>query len=294
MDKQAALELLARGNARQRLDAARALLYLADPGDAQILRAALRDEAVPWVRSALGSALETLDLPVRPSAPPEFGAEDDVIDDVYMRAMKDISLRLIHELRPLLGKALLFAEQEFGEFDKSKTRLELERLGDALAAIEQLGRAATPPVLSEVNLRAVAQNAVDSCVGGRATLVDIAGPDDAVVASDRGLLEMIMRNAISNALDAVELHDAATGGAGRVTVTWGKTDRDYWMSVLDDGAGVSGSSNQLFETGVTTKAGHFGMGLATARTAAISLRGTATLGSGQSGGALFQLRIPLT
>jgi signal transduction histidine kinase len=294
MDRDSALVKLATGNARERLEGARHLISHATTADTEKVRSALRNESVPWIRSALEEVLAALSSDARPSprsvqdAPGDTVDDTTALDDVYMRAINENSLRIIHELRPLVGKARLFGEQEFKDFADSKTRRELESLVAALAAVEQLGKAAAAPVLTDVDLGQLVADVVTSCAAQTKVSVDLPAPHSAVVRGDRGLIEMVLRNGISNAIDAV---DAATGGTGRVAVNWGVTDREYWVAVLDDGPGLPGPASQLFETGISTKPGHLGMGLATAQLAARSLGGRVTLLT-RPAGASFELRVP--
>ena len=100
-------------------------------------------------------------------------------------------------------------------------------------------------------------------------------------------MKLALTNVLLNAIQACE----DTGG--RVTVNWGTTDRDSWITVWDEGSGLKQGYDASTKPGTTTKPGHFGWGLT------IVLRALASMGSGQfdlrprsQGGAVAELRWP--
>ena len=107
--------------------------------------------------------------------------------------------------------------------------------------------------------------------------------------ADRGLLELLLKNALRNAVEA-------TSEAGEpftpVTVTWGETDIDYWISVLDRGIGLPQRLESAFKIGASLKKGHLGVGLALAAQAADSMQGQISLTPRDGGGAQFEFRWP--
>ncbi len=77
---------------------------------------------------------------------------------------------------------------------------------------------------------------------------------------DPVLVEWALEAVIKNAIDAL------SGRGGRIDVTVAATARTARISVRDDGPGVAAEVRaQLFEPGVTTKPGGWGIGLALAR-----------------------------
>src|SRR5207302_8326651 len=85
------------------------------------------------------------------------------------------------------------------------------------------------------------------------------GPGPTVLG-DPVLLEWALEAVIKNAIDAL------SGRGGRIDVTVDATARTARLSVRDDGPGVAPEVRpQLFEPGVSTKPGGWGIGLALAR-----------------------------
>ena len=74
-------------------------------------------------------------------------------------------------------------------------------------------------------------------------------------------------------------------------VSWGTTDVDNWVSIVDVGIGFKGNVQRAFDIGTTTKAGHHGMGLAIANQAIVSMGGGIILVPNERG-VRFEMRWP--
>jgi signal transduction histidine kinase len=82
------------------------------------------------------------------------------------------------------------------------------------------------------------------------------------VSANRTLIEWALENLVKNAIDALE------GRGGRITlsVARGEEPGTVWVEVADDGPGVPRAlRKRIFETGVSTKAQGWGVGLSLAR-----------------------------
>ena len=75
-----------------------------------------------------------------------------------------------------------------------------------------------------------------------------------------------------------------------VTISWGDSDVDYWLAVLDHGVGLAGPIETAFEIGNSTKKDHIGFGLAIARQAVETMIGSLILEPAKHGGALYTAR----
>jgi signal transduction histidine kinase len=282
VDRSDARHELASSNPWNRLEAARSLARTALPDDIDLLQEALRSERVPWVQQALREALARATQP-----PPLVSEPDDIvetIDAIYARAVRETSARLVHELRTILGSIRLFAEREVRSYETSRTKGELDKLADALRAIDSLAHAATSPLVSEFDAAALHTEIAAAVSAVQGIKVLTAGPTPHLINSDKALVELVVRNAVTNAAEA--------SPGTPVVLNWGETDRDYWVAVLDDGSGLPHDRTQLFRIGTSTKQGHIGIGLATALTAARSLRGVVSLDPREPRGARFEFRWP--
>ena len=109
-----------------------------------------------------------------------------------------------------------------------------------------------------------------------------------MVTSDPALVRLVVCNGIRNALEAVATANPTEPHL--IIINWGETDVDYWVAILDRGAGIVGPLDAAFEIGKSTKQGHSGFGLAVARQAIETLGGTVRLEPGADGGARYEAR----
>jgi signal transduction histidine kinase len=109
-----------------------------------------------------------------------------------------------------------------------------------------------------------------------------------MVVGDPVLLEWAMESLVKNAIDALQ------GRSGTIILRVGATEGMGEIRVVDDGPGVAKEIRRtLFEPGITTKRGGWGIGLALARRVVEDAhRGVLALESTDRG-ACFLMRIPL-
>jgi signal transduction histidine kinase len=112
------------------------------------------------------------------------------------------------------------------------------------------------------------------------------GPD---VTGDPVLLEWTLEALVKNAIDALQ------GRAGTIILRVGADESWGELRVIDDGPGVPRDIRRsLFEPGITTKRGGWGIGLALSRRVVRDMHGGELTLEQTERGASFLLRIPLT
>jgi signal transduction histidine kinase len=290
MDRSQALVLLGSKTSDDRLRAARFLARQGSAEDLPAIQQALRDETNRWAKSAIRKAIAALR---NDPAPPEIsigaeGEDERGIEQIYADAVEETTQRLVHELRPVVGRLDVCAGREISNYTSSKTKAEWTRLRDLLSAIDKLGQAAAAPVYSEFDFVELLERIVSSEKDGSGIQVEMAGARPFVILGSGELIQLIVSNAVRNAIEATE----GLRSAEPIVVSWGDTDRDYWLSILDRGRGFPHGFSKIFEIGSTTKKDHLGMGLALARQAALSLNGHITLSPRDPSGAKFEFRWP--
>lgn len=293
MTRDQARALLSSSEAHERLKAARFFAKHALPDDHELVVTAHAKESISWIRRALFAAVQ-LSRNHFPKVPQNIEEDDEGeinVGDVHAQAVEETTNAILHEVRPAVGLIKAFAEKEIGEnFSQSRTKFEIERLSSILQSIDLLGRAASQAVPKEFDLAMLIEEISRSTTHTSPVPMFFAGPKPFLVIGDSHLLGIAYANGLRNAIESTErlgvLKDA------KVVVSWGKTDIDYWLSILDSGTGIVGSTEAVFEMGTTSKEGHLGMGLALARRAIQSMRGSLKLTPRKERGMQFLISWP--
>lgn len=277
---------------RERLEAARYLAENADGSHIDRIEAALAVETVGWVRNALKRGLQrvTSDGPVSIATE---AAELTAVGaaQIYSDALETTAAQVIHEIEPILGALRLSAEVEVPDFENSDTQRGLDRLDALIAGLSRLRRAASAPKVEELSL----DRCIYAWIEEEAVNVPIrvlrAGPQDCIVEGDKSLIGLSFVNGLRNALDATNALDIEDEKYPDITINWGTTDVDSWVTIVDSGRGFRGNVARAFDIGSTTKVGHLGMGLATAQQAMTSMEGSVQL-IPMERGVRFEMRWP--
>ena len=259
----------------------------------------MRHSAVPRLCRGFAAPLRERSLGLR--APPAQQRETvadsspaDIDDydggeEVYAQVLQEVADRFVHELRKPVGRARLYAETEIVDYEDSRTYKELSRLQEFLDGIQELANAAETAALTEIDLRSLIDEEA-AAVGETEGMpgIKLEGPEHLDVIADPALIRLAVSNAIQNAVEAVML----VGSDEPVIVSWGTTDREYYLAILDRGPGVPPVAEALFEIGASSKRGHLGLGLAIARQASRSLGGEIVLSNLEDGLTRFEMRWP--
>ena len=291
MTREDALGALSSTTTRDRLRAARFFSDHGDQSDLKALRSTLQREAVSYVRTSLELAIKRVSN--SPTATDEFLPEEieippDVRTQIRNAITAELTGQLLHEISSPVGLVALAAAREIPDYEQSKTKSLVDTLKRVLNAIEQLKVAAAVPRPTEFDLADLLTGiAAEAAASGRPQ-VSLIGARPMLITSDPALLRIALSNGVRNAVEAVS--GAASNDPHLVTVTWGQTDIDYWVAVLDRGPGIVGPTESAFGIGKTTKKGHSGFGLTIARQAIETLGGVCTLQPATEGGARFEVR----
>ena len=292
MTREEALEKLGSDSAHERLKAARFLAHHSAPADISVLRKALHDETVSYVRTSLNLALKRVTATSASQKPADFLEEVEIPTEFRTQIKNEITEELtgqiLHEIASPVGLLAAAIVREIPDFENSKSKVYIENLQRVFEAIEQLKGAAAAPKPQEFDLATLVSDIVTTVVGDQRVDVSLHGTKPFLIISDKALLGFALTNGVRNAFEAVAALDS--NDPHPIIITWGETDVDYWVAVLDSGAGIVGPIESAFGIGKTTKRGHSGFGLAIARQAIETLGGSCTLQPAAEGGAHFEIR----
>lgn len=293
MTRDEALEGLSAVSAHSRGQSARALADLGTAADLGQIRKALKGETVAYVHYTLQDTIKRL---TNNTAPP-FAVEDEpaavseeVRQQIYGQAVEWVTGFLLHEIASPIGLARFSGKLELGDrWEGSATKRHLETVYRIFDAIEMLKSAAGVPRPQEFDLAAMIDELGETEVPHALPWISTIGQKPYLIKGDPALIRMVIGNGLRNAVEAVE----AVGMEPQphsVTVNWGETDVDYWVSVLDRGIGIVGPSETAFDIGNSTKKNHSGFGLAIARQAVQTMIGVLSLEPAHDGGAVYLAR----
>ena len=291
MTRETALSALRSGSPHERLRAARFLTRNSKPEDLALIRMARSGEADSYVRTTLDTLISRLS-DSRTTSSPEPSTEAELpgatIRKLRVQAIQEATGLLLHEVASKIGLIATAASREVPGYDTSDTKRHIENVQVICEGIEKLKGAGTTPRPGEFDLAEFISGIVAEESAGKEIEVTPLGPRPLIVNTDQRLLRFAICNGLRNAIEAVE--HSRTNDPHPVVVTWGRTDVDCWITVIDRGPGFSGPVEPAFEIGKTSKLNHSGFGLAIARQAMETLDGTLTLSPDSGGGVRYELR----
>jgi signal transduction histidine kinase len=291
--REAAFASLESEHQDTRLRGARFLALSTEQADLPILRRFLHRERVPYIRAALLEAIARASMNELEDAA-QFrivDVPDEIAGGIRADAVRNMTRLLVHEIEPIIGELRLVAAREVGNFEGSETKQKIERLLEMAEAIARLGQAASPPRIEDLELSALVDEIVSTEGKRFSGKLKREGPRPFVIRADKTFLKFAITNGLRNAIEATA--DLSKGDErGQIVISWEKTDRDCWLSIIDDGIGCPASVTKAFEFGTTTKPGHFGVGLAIAKQAVESMHGTINLRNERAGETCFEISWP--
>ncbi|GGK49383.1 ATP-binding protein [Aliivibrio fischeri] len=255
-----------------------------------------RTEKVRYIKMALDKALYLLSnstpTPL-PSHDAELGGDLENAEQLKRhlknQAIDEFSGVILHELAPKLGLVDASLKEEFNNYDSSKAKGFVERLTQIFRAIECLRKSTREPESVETDLSQLIKNIVhDEVIEKEKINISFQGIQPCIINSDPALITLAFSNAVRNSYES--LTSLTSSEPKSLIISWGVSDKDSWISVIDNGIGFIGNPEVAFKLGKTSKQGHTGFGMGIMRQAMDNIGGYAELSNIETGGAKLLLR----
>jgi signal transduction histidine kinase len=277
---------------KDRLKAARFFAINNFPEALEALKAQRRIERVRHVKTAIDHAINHIDkLAVVAIGEDGIGDTDKSYEVLrkYSRAkaIDEFAGILLHELAPKLGVLKSCLIREIAEYNDSDSIKQMDGILQIFDALKSLRKSALPPETQEIDLSQLIKDTGSDEVGDEVT-IHFEGTQPCITKCDPALLRLALSNGFRNAYES--LSELPEDIPKIMVVSWGLTDIDCWISVIDEGSGLKDSAEAAFRIGTTNKSGHTGFGMGIMRQAMESLGGNAELSPVATGGAKLLLR----
>ena len=288
--EQAAAMISSQRSADRRL-ASRELAVNPRLVEQSVIEAAYHHETVPQIRQQFGIALKTLNAARPKVAEPDEQQARAIYEEASLRATRTVTERVLHQLNPLIGDIEQVAQAEVANYLSSKTRVAIGQIQLQAEAITKLYNASKPASIEEFDLSAAIRHCLPQDLRHQRCRVSFAGSQPTMVQGDPALIAVAVTNTLRNAIEA-SLSVATDNHKPPIIVNWGITDRENWISIIDEGIGFSGNISGAFEIGTSTK-GHSGHGLPAAKAAMLSLSGKIEMIPQEDKGCVINLSWPV-
>ena len=213
------------------------------------------------------------------------------------RQQRDLIGNVSHELRtPIAGLRATLENIIDGVTEPTSEVLttmagsvgRLEHLVSDLLDLSRLEAGMAPLTTAVVNLREIADDAVDECQAANPTArITIAAPDAILLTADPGRLHQVLSNLLANAI---------AHGDGPIAVTASAPGTQLTLTIADHGRGLDGDTDRWFERfyRADNSSTGTGLGLAIVRWIVDLHGGTVRAETNQPTGARFIVTLPTT
>jgi signal transduction histidine kinase len=260
------------------------------PEQVATIEAAAKEANQPWLSSALQDIVSSSKQgPSKPaSSPLDEGISD--LNAIRSEAVSDSIGQILHELEPIVGSIKLLAISEVNEFESSRIKHELMLLDELLETFENWRKVEQPPNYQEANLYDIIEKEWSRLQPKSSVELTINISKELTFNLDPSLFRIVCSNALRNSIEACK--GLTIREKKPILVNSNKTNSSLWLSIIDDGIGLQGKSDELMKSRFTTKPGNQGLGLALVDKAIKLLNGNWYLTKSKTGGAEFSFEIP--
>ena len=173
--------------------------------------------------------------------------------------VETVAAEIAHEVRYPINffRTVFRSDKKGAKLDEEEVDIgceEVDRLERLVAGLRKMvGHRIERRPVAVADLTARVEMLLRDALAGRP--LDVRVPAETTLRCDPDQATQVLVNLVANAIDA-------TGGRGRIGVTWRQRDADAELVVWDDGPGFDVDAAQLFVPWFTTKPRGTGLGLA--------------------------------
>lgn len=257
----------------------------------RVLMEAASREVVPQIRQVLFAASAALEDETAGPTPTDVLADESSLTLLG----PELAGVLEHELRPSIGLLRLAANSEIRNFGTSQTNAAIESFRQRIDGLVRLVEAYALPKREATSLYEFLTSCAESVRSAGTPIYVSEINDDDIIHTDRGLLRLIVMNALQNALDATAALPPETSAADSSVVTSpillsaGVSDRSFWVTVTNKFVGAAFEHEDIVASGRTSKRSHLGLGTRIMALSASHLNYQLAV-TGVGGQAMFSLR----
>lgn len=281
---QEALANLCNVSQKERFAAVKFFITNFHPEAKATLKKTLSTEKVQYIKINLEKAIYLLENKETHKKIKEDIIEEKIdIDEKYinffkMQAIDEFSGIVLHELEPKIGIIKVLLEREIDNYQESIIKQKVEDFEYFFNSLKNLRRSVQVPKYKEVNISGLIKSVFHEEVTKYKNIkINFEGSENLIIKTDKYLLSIVLSNAIRNALES--LNELSEEDKKKMMISWGKTDVYTWINIMDEGIGLTDTSENAFKLGNTTKSKstHSGFGLSIIEQAIHSLLGDVEL-----------------
>jgi hypothetical protein len=229
--------------------------------DVAILHNALAVESVPRIKSQLAVAMRkatdgrSVRPVIQPGNPKVSGSTTESADIT----LNELSRVIAHELVPGIGWIRSAANKEIHPYQPSRTHSAIEGLRRRMDGLMRIVDASRPVTflerieISELVLECMPPEASDVLSSERS-----ATSSDDLIETDRGLMSILLSNAMHNAIASCEKSGV---DASAVVVRWSVTDTAFSITISNPFSGLAPSAEEILSGNLASSPGHRGLGM---------------------------------
>lgn len=221
--------------------------------------------------------------------------EHDKLDDIDIEAIKSEAFsesigHFLHELNPIIGAIALHTKQEIPNFENSKTFKDLDYLDKMINTFEDWLKVEQAARYKKIFISEALDSEIE-ILNKQCNITFVNNISKSLeIVTDEALIRIIVSNVLRNSIQATKLANQLTSP---IMINGGVTDRELWLSIIDQGCGLKDPQEVMITSRFSTKPGNKGFGLTILNKAVSALNGSWELKNGVVRGSEFHLEIPI-